>query len=71
VTLQKYFSHPSFSYLLFLQSPLTKLKLGQQIGAETGTANRWGTTNSKPFRPIIISPSSVSEMGHKSKETGY
>jgi hypothetical protein len=39
VTLQKYFSHPSFSYLLFLQSPLTKLKLGQQIGGGLLIAN--------------------------------
>jgi hypothetical protein len=28
----------------------------------------WGTTNSKPFSPIIIGPSSVSEMGQKVKK---
>jgi hypothetical protein len=62
VTLQKCFSHPSLVIYCFA-SPPTKLKLGQQIGE--------GTTNSKPFGPIIIGPSSVSEMGAKSKETGY
>jgi hypothetical protein len=40
VTLQKYFSHPSFSYLLFFNPTHYKKQLGQQI--------RGGTTNSKP-----------------------
>jgi hypothetical protein len=45
-SLQKYFSHPSLVMCSFATPPI-KLKLGQQ-------ANRWGTTNSKPLRPIII-----------------
>jgi hypothetical protein len=45
VTLQKYFSHPSFSYILFC-NPTHKTR--------TGTANTWGTTNSKPLGSIIM-----------------
>ncbi len=41
----KYFSHPSFSYLL-LCNPTHE--------TETTTANGWGTTNSKPPGPIIM-----------------
>jgi hypothetical protein len=45
MTLQKYFSHPSFNYLLFCNSAhKTKIR----------TANRWETTNSKPPEPIIV-----------------
>jgi hypothetical protein len=44
VTLQKYFSHPSSDIHFF--NPIHKTK--------TGTANRWGTTNSKPQGPIIM-----------------
>jgi hypothetical protein len=40
VTPQKYFSHPSFSYLLF---PNLTHK------TKTGTANRWEITNSNPL----------------------
>ncbi len=47
-TLQKYSSHPSlYRYLLFC-NPIDK--------TETGTANKWGTTNSKP-------PGRISMMG--------
>ncbi len=42
MTLEKYFSHPSCSYLLFFQPHKT----------ESGTANRWETTNSNPPEPI-------------------
>jgi hypothetical protein len=46
VTLQKYFSHPSLvKYILFC-NPTHK--------TETGAANRWGTTNSKPPGRIIM-----------------
>ncbi len=45
VTLQRYFSHSSFSYLPF-SNPTHKTK--------TGTANRWESTNTKPPEPIII-----------------
>jgi hypothetical protein len=45
VTLQNYFSHPSL-VIYFFPTPPIKL--------ETGTANRWGTTNSKPSGPIIM-----------------
>jgi hypothetical protein len=38
-TLQTYFSHPSFSYLLF-RNPTHK--------TESGTANNWGIANSEP-----------------------
>jgi hypothetical protein len=51
VTLRKYFSHPSLVMHSFA-TPQIKLKLGQQIGI--GTANRWGTTNSKPHGPFIM-----------------
>ncbi len=40
MTLKTYFSHASFSYLLF-SNPTHKTETGR-------TANRWGTTNSKP-----------------------
>jgi hypothetical protein len=43
--MQKYFSHPSFSYLLIC-NPTHK--------TETWTANKWGTTSSKPPGPIIM-----------------
>jgi hypothetical protein len=52
VTLHKYFSHPSLVIYFFLQSlsrPPIELKL-----TETGTANRWGITNSKAPEPIIM-----------------
>jgi hypothetical protein len=39
VTPQKYFSHPSVVVYIFA-TPTNK--------TETGTANRWGTSNSKP-----------------------
>jgi len=45
VTLQKYFPHPSWGIILFC-NPTHK--------TETRTANRWGTTNSKPPGPIIM-----------------
>ncbi len=45
MTLQKYFSHPSL-VIHFFCNPAKK--------TETGIANRWGTTNSKPARPIIM-----------------
>ncbi len=44
VTLPKYFSHPSFSYVLFCNPHET----------EIGIANKWGTTNSEPPGPIIM-----------------
>ncbi len=40
---RKFFSHPSFSYLLFFATSPMKLKL----------ANKWESTNSKPPGPII------------------
>ncbi len=43
MTLQKYFSHPSFSYKFF-SNPTHK--------TETATASRWETTNSNPDGPI-------------------
>jgi hypothetical protein len=43
-TLQKYFSHPSLVIYSFATSG---------IQTETGTANMWGITNSKPLGPII------------------
>jgi hypothetical protein len=46
VTLQKYFSYPSFGSLLF-SNPTHKTK--------TGTANRWETTNSNPHGPTELS----------------
>jgi hypothetical protein len=45
VTLQKYFSHPSLVIYLF-SNPNNK--------SETGTANRWETTNSKPTGQIVM-----------------
>ncbi len=45
VTLRKYFSHPSFSYVP-LCNPTHK--------TETGIVNRRGTTNSKPPGRIIM-----------------
>jgi hypothetical protein len=45
VTLQKYFSHPSL-VIYFFATPPQKTELG--------TANRRGTTNSKPPGPIIM-----------------
>jgi len=45
VTLQKYFSHPSSVTYFSWTSP---------IKTATGTANRWGTINSKPLGPIIM-----------------
>jgi hypothetical protein len=45
VTLQKYFSHPSL-VIYFFATPPKKTELG--------TANRWGTTNSKPPGLIIM-----------------
>jgi hypothetical protein len=45
VTLQKCFSHPSLVIYCFATQP-RKLNLG--------TANRWGTTNSKPHGPIVM-----------------
>jgi hypothetical protein len=45
VTLQKYFLHPSL-VLYFFGNPTHK--------TETWTANRWGTTNSKPPGQIIM-----------------
>jgi hypothetical protein len=45
VTLQKYFSHPNL-VLYFFCNPTHK--------TETGTANRWETTSSKPPGPIIM-----------------
>jgi hypothetical protein len=45
VTQQKVFFPSKFSYLLFC-NPTHKTK--------TGTANRWGSTNSKPPGPIIM-----------------
>jgi hypothetical protein len=43
--LRKYFSHPSL-VIYFFRNPINQ--------TETRTANRWGTTNSKPPGPIII-----------------
>jgi hypothetical protein len=43
VTLQKHFLHPSLVIYFFLIHK-----------TERGTANRWGTTNSKPSGPIIM-----------------
>jgi hypothetical protein len=45
MTMQKHFSHPSF-VVYFFATPTYK--------TEMWTANRWGTTNSKPPGPIII-----------------
>jgi hypothetical protein len=45
VALQKYFSHPSLVIYSFATPP---------IKTEIGTANRWGTTDSKPHGPIIM-----------------
>jgi hypothetical protein len=45
VTLQIYFPHPIWGIILFC-NPTHK--------TETRTANRWGTTNSKPPGPIIM-----------------
>jgi hypothetical protein len=45
VTLHKYFPHPSWGLILFC-NPTQK--------TETRTANRLGTTNSKPPGPIIM-----------------
>jgi hypothetical protein len=44
-TLQKYFSHPSFSYLLFSNHTHTN---------KTRTEKKWETTNSKPPPPNIM-----------------
>ncbi len=44
-TLQKYFSHPSL-VVYFFATPTHK--------TESGTANIWGSTNSKPPGPIIM-----------------
>jgi hypothetical protein len=46
---KKYFSHPRL-VIYYLATPLMKLK--------TGTANRSGTTNSKPPGPIVIAAQS-------------
>jgi hypothetical protein len=46
VTLQKHFSHPSLVIYFFVTPPTDK--------TERGTANRWGTTNSKPPGRIIM-----------------
>jgi hypothetical protein len=48
VTLQIFFSHQSLIFYFFATPP-TK--------SQTGIANTWGTTNNKPFGPIIM-------MGH-------
>jgi hypothetical protein len=40
-SLQKYFSHPSFTYLLKFSNPTQKTKTGT-----AKVANRWETTNS-------------------------
>jgi hypothetical protein len=48
VTLQKIFFTSKFSYVLFC-NPTHE--------TETGTANRWGTTSSKPPGPIIMTGS--------------
>ncbi len=50
MTLQKHFSHPSFNCQLLSKPPTYK--------TETGTANRWETTNSKPLGPIKLSTQS-------------
>jgi len=54
VILEKYFSHPSFSYQLFFPNPPIKLKLGLQ-------ASRSETTDSNPRG--AIKPSSQLETG--------
>ncbi len=46
LTLQKYFSHPSFFFFFFFSNPIYTTK--------TRTANRWEITNSKPLGPIIM-----------------
>ncbi len=46
VTMSKRIFTFTFNYLLFFCNPSHK--------TETGTAKRWGTTNSKPLGPIII-----------------
>jgi hypothetical protein len=43
MTLQKYLSHPRFSYLLYFNST-----------NKTETASTWETTNSKPPGPIVM-----------------
>jgi hypothetical protein len=50
MTLQNYFSHPSFSYLLHSDRTHT---------TETETANRWETTNSNPPGPMKLSTQST------------
>ncbi len=45
VTLCKKLSHPSFSYVLFYNLTHT---------TESGTTNRWETTNNKPPGQIIM-----------------
>jgi hypothetical protein len=44
MTLQEYFSHPSL--VVYFCNATDKI--------ETGTTNKWGTTNSKPPGPIIM-----------------
>jgi hypothetical protein len=47
MTLQKYFSHPSL-VIYFFQTPHPPPK------TKTGMATSYGTTNSKPLGPIIM-----------------
>jgi hypothetical protein len=59
--MRKYFSHPSFTYLLF-SNPTHK--------PENGTANRWETTNSNPPGPIKQSGKSQHMLGFAVPFTG-
>jgi len=45
ITLQKYFSHPSFSYLPLFPSPPIKLKPGLQIGGRLVIATHLDQSN--------------------------
>jgi hypothetical protein len=45
VTLHKYISHPSFSYLLCSNSTIIKLKLGLQIGERLLIADHLDQSN--------------------------
>jgi len=50
VIFQKYFSHPSFSYLTFFPTPPIKLKLGLQAGQRLLTANPCTNQTIYPIR---------------------
>ncbi len=60
LTLQKYFSHPSFNYFLFF-NPTHKTK--------TGTANRWETTKKTTWTNYYDSP--IRNREHQSDHIYY